>query len=753
MSRRPPPAENVVRPATICAFAMIANQVAGKATRDALFLTSFDIDLLPRMVVAAAVVTIAGVIAASRLLPRFGPRLLVPAAFVASAAVQLGIRSLMEHFPRAAAVLLYFHISVFGAVLISWFWSMITERFDPHTARLRIGQIAGGGTVGGLLGGIAAERAATALPISSVLLLLAVLHVVCAAAAAVVGRGAKDPAGGSTRKDASRSAWSVLRRAPYLRNLGFLILCATAAATLLDFVFKLRAQHAFTDGPTLLRFFAAYYTGVALVTALLQSLLTRRVLESAGLARSASVLPGFLGLGGLGCLLTAGLPVLAAARGLESAIRSSLFRSSYELFYTPLPAAEKRATKTVVDVGFDRLGDAVGAGLVQLVIAVGIAGADRILLAGTAALGVAGVILTRRLHAGYVTALERNLVRHSDETRSGPESTEQTAFLEAVTPAGVADSAPDLETGLFTVALDARALWESQRKPGPEREPAAQPAPPDDPLLAAVAALRSRDPSRVRPALRPRDGLAPELVAHAIPLLAWDAVASEAQSALRAVCDRHVGQIVDALLDPEQEFTIRRRLPQVLARGSSERAVQGLVAGLADRRFEVRFQCGAALARVLGRHPRLTVDRETVHEAVLQEAGVDRRVWESHRILDEDRSPFSDDLLRERTSRSLEHVFTLLSLVYPAKPLRIAYRGLHTKDESLRGTALEYLESVLPPDIQGCLWPFLDDRRTADTSRPSADALDALLRSHETIQLRLDDIRRGEDETTSPGGA
>ena len=53
------------------------------------------------------------------------------------------------------------------------------------------------------------------------------------------------------------------------------------------------------------------------------------------------------------------------ARGGESVFRSSLFRAGYELFYTPIPAAEKRAAKSIIDVAFDRLGDAVGGGLVR----------------------------------------------------------------------------------------------------------------------------------------------------------------------------------------------------------------------------------------------------------------------------------------------------------------------------------------------------------------------------------------------------
>ena len=36
----------------------------------------------------------------------------------------------------------------------------------------------------------------------------------------------------------------------------------------------------------------------------------------------------------------------------------------------------------------------------------------------------------------------------------------------------------------------------------------------------------------------------------------------------------------------------------------------------------------------------------------------------------------------------------MLSLVLPTEALKVAYRGLHTDDQTLRGTALEYLESA-----------------------------------------------------------
>ena len=124
-----------------------------------------------------------------------------------------------------------------------------------------------------------------------------------------------------------------------------------------------------------------------------------------------------------------------------------------------------------------------------------------------------------------------------------------------------------------------------------------------------------------------------------------------------------------------------------------------------------------------------------------------RRVWESHRLLDqlefaEEHSPLVDDFLRKRSSRSLEHVFTILSLALPRDPLKIAFRGLHTENRDLKGTALEYLESILPERIRKSLWPFLeDDRKKRSEKTPSREEILAdLMQSNQSIELNLAEI-------------
>src|SRR5437764_1445165 len=81
--------------------------------------------------------------------------------------------------PPATAVAVFVHTAVFGPLLISAFWSLINERFDPHSARHAVGRIALGGTVGGVIGALIAWRVATLVALPTLVLLLAGMQGTC----------------------------------------------------------------------------------------------------------------------------------------------------------------------------------------------------------------------------------------------------------------------------------------------------------------------------------------------------------------------------------------------------------------------------------------------------------------------------------------------------------------------------------------------------------------------------------------------
>jgi hypothetical protein len=383
-----------------------------------------------------------------------------------------------------------------------------------------------------------------------------------------------------------------------------------------------------------------------------------------------------------------------------------------------------------MDVGVVRLGDVLGAAAVQLgiLIAVGLGP----LIGAAVLLSLLALVLCAGLQRRYTDALERGLVHRARrlEIDQLHDSALRTALLHTV--------------GGFRGTLAAVEPTMSEPRAAERRagEPDAAQADPD---AERAAALRSRDPALVRAALA-SGPLTRTLVPLTVPLLAWDAVAPAVIEGLRGIAPDVVGQLLDHLLDPGEDLVIRRRVPLVLAYCPTQRAVDGLLEGLEDRRFEVRYRCGRALSRLLAERPALTVDPDLARAAVLREVAVDRAMWEGRRLLDEPGdeawSPVMGELVRDRANRSLEHVFTVLALVLPSRPLQLAFHGLHTDDPNLRGTALEYLEATLPPDVRRALWPFLEDTRTArGPARPAQEVLDDLLKSRASIALNLEHLR------------
>ncbi len=740
----------------VCSGVVTAQFIAGKATRDALYLAHFDVTTLPAMVIATSAVSILLVAASSKLLPRMKPRVFVPLIFAASAVLLIAAWAVVASSPKLAAGGVFLQISGIGPMLGSGFWLLASERLDPRTAKKHFGQIAGAGTLGGLGGGLLAERVGAGLGTTAMLPILAALNLLCvwlvrrfaAVDSEPVTARAIDIAP-ELLSEAPRSGLRVLTETRYLRHLAALVLLGTTGAALMDYVFKVQAVTAFGQGEALLRFFAVYYAAVSLITFVIQASSSRFILEKLGLAISSGT-PSMALLGGaVGGLVAPGLASAIAARGGESIFRGSLFRSSYEIFYTPIPPNEKRAAKSLIDVGFDRMGDAVGGGLIRGTWLLAPVYQNAALLILAILCSGAAIVFASRLNRGYIQTLERSLMNRALEIDLSEvdDSTTRTVMLRTL-------------TGL-------QAPWKTSR--GVNREPRIDTRLRGSPLTEAsaaqleaeirqIAALRSRDRDQVLGVLQSLQKTPASLVPHIIPLLAWDPVAAAALDALRSVAEDRVGELVDALVDPNQEFSVRRRLARVFAVCNSQRAVDGLMLGLDDQRFEVRFQCARSLATIVERSQKVRIDRERIFEVVQRETAVSRPVWESHRLLNQldvrDERFFVDEFVKDRASRSLAHTFTLLSLVLRPEPLRIAFRGLHTDDANLRGTALEYLEGVLPPAIRERLWPFLEDSRPAArrTVRQRDEILADLLQSNASITLNLKELQRRDENAPSKQG-
>jgi hypothetical protein len=669
---------------------LVAQQVAAKATRDALFLSNFPVTALPLVSGVTAGFSLAGVLAFSHGMARSSPPVMMRWVLATDAILLVAVWSLALAAPRLAAVALYLHTGIFGATLISGFWSVINERFDPHTARRVVGRIGTGASLGGVLGGLLAWRAATLIGVPNMLLAMAALTLAGLAVLETLGRTAQDPPPPAAAEDAmpdASHAFRLIRAQPYLRNVALLIgLCALTEA-ILDYVLSAAVTTRFTGGAALMSFFALYHTTLGMLALGVQTALTRRSLERLGLGGTLTVQPAVVALGAAVAALVPGFWLRVALRGSQAVLRNSLFRSAYELLFTPLPPEEKRPTKALLDVGADRLGTITGSVVVMLILVMPTGAATRTLLLLASGLAALSLLLTRRLQKGYVGALAGSL-------RAGTVRLDPDDVMDQTTRAMLAD------------AHAARRLAQAEAASAAVR---AAPADDSDPLLDAAAALCSRDPTRVRPVLR-EAALAPELVPFVLPLLAYDGLFTEAVTALRRVAARCTGELLDVLLDPEEDPVVRRRVPRVLKAVRTQRAADGLLAALRDERFDVRYRSAQALLH-MQEDPSLAIPAAEGFSAAQRE------------------------LARARpTSRGLEHVFRLLSLALPGEPLTVALRAWRRGDPALRGTALEYLDNVLPAGVAAALRPWLGSPPPT-TGRALDEVRDDLLRSTASLGI------------------
>ncbi len=679
-------------PAVVAAAILIAQQVVGRATRDAFFLSHFPVTELPAMGVLAAVVSLGAVLAFARAMAVLTPSRAVPAALGASAALLVVEWAVAGPMPRAAAVALYLHMGVFGATLVSAYWSLVNESFDPYTAKRIISRIGTGASLGGALGGLIAWQASRVVSVRAMLLAMAALSVACLIAVLPLRASAGAPARTGRTAGEAPTGVPLIVGSPYFQYLAVLVTGAAFLDTLVDYAFNATAARHIAGGRPLMAFFSAFHATTGVLTLAVQVALTRWSLARLGLGRTLAVQPATVAVAALVVQGFASIPGLAFVRGAHTVLRNSLFRSAYELLYTPLPSDRKRLAKPLIDVGCDRLGTIAGNATVLLMFAiVDVAVATRgvLILAGLTAAAMA--TLAPWLWRGYVAALGDNL-------RSGAAALDRSAFSDATTRDTLAEVAA---------------------RPEPWGAPEPQPSVGEgggataDASLEAIADLRSGDERRIRRVLS-AEVPAPELVPHVIPLLARDRLFAEVVTTLRRSGAPAIGQFLDAVLDSAQPAVVRRRVPRVLKAFPTARAFEGLFAALAEVPFDVRYRCGQALLRMRTANPALAAAPAAVFSAAARELDAGAR-----------------------GGRVVEHVFTLLALGLDREPLSTCVWALRYGDPGLRGTALEYLDNILPAPLRQKLWPHLGEERPVSRGRSTQEIREDLLRSTAGAGRRL----------------
>jgi hypothetical protein len=376
----------------------------------------------------------------------------------------------------------------------------------------------------------------------------------------------------------------------------------------------------------------------------------------------------------------------------------SLFKSAFEPLFTPLASTTKRATKSLIDVVFDKGGDAFASLLILLISASGAWLVTRAPLLLSTAGFCSALVLSLRARRGYVAELEASL-RAGTVSVENVEREDPTAHKTlSSTSLGIDRERLREEIGR---ALRERAAKAEAAAHAPEQHPQAQQ------ILADVRTLLGSDAQALRAVLT-RAGLDARLAAFVVPHLANDQLAKPALHALRAMGQDVVGLLADVMLSETQPLAVRRRVPHVLRGVRGPRVVAALKRALSADALEVRYRAALALLEVAPEECALLPESKEVFALALAEV---------------ERGPLSP--------AAVDHVFALLSLCTERGSIELVRQGLRSDDRKLRGTALAFLESLLPEAVRTTLVQALAQRleRPEGEPRTESQLLEELRRS------------------------
>ena len=186
-------------------------------------------------------------------------------------------------------------------------------------------------------------------------------------------------------------------------------------------------------------------------------------------------------------------------------------------------------------------------------------------------------------------------------------------------------------------------------------------------------------------------------------------------TALAAFGDRIVGTLRDYLVDGEMRAEVRREIPKILEAIGSRAAQEVLTESVLDRDVVLRYHTIAALNRLGQAHPARATDRKLIESVLAAEIMGHYRSYQVMGTLggalagslNDPANPL-DHGLRESMEKESERIFRLLKILYPQYDLHSAYVSMQSDDPIVHDNAVEFMDSVLPPEVRALIIPLFD---------------------------------------------
>jgi AAA family ATP:ADP antiporter len=642
-------------------FLVMTSYIAGKSSRDALFLGQFEAIQLPYADIAVAVlvgIIVAAYVRASRFFQMQSLLILSLGAYALTCLVFWWATT--RHDAAWLYPIVYVWTGLFGVLATAQVWTLASYIFTTREAKSTFSLIGSGAIAGAIAGGYLAKSFAGRFGAESLLLVMAAALSACIGLVALIWRARSHEPLVEESEDGSHEAGvaAQLQRlwtSPHLRSIALLIGLSSFATTTASWQFKAMAKQAISSTGELASFFGEFNLYAGILALLTQALLTSRLLKRHGIGPALLLVPAALLIGSIGVMLAGTLTAMVLLKGVDQALRHSVDKSSMELLYLPVPGRIKIHAKAFIDTVIWRMGDGL-AGIGVLIAARYLHAAPQAagwMTLGAAILWIAVALMARRTYVGSLRDVVQGWRERTEPTSAAAHTNMASAY--------VGEPTESKERGLLARSSS---------------------APPFS--LAPVDMLDDKELG-----------------------------AKTAEMAIG-----HGDDAIDALRqrlgDSSTRVTLRMAIVDVLGRIGTRQAKAVLEAALLDGEAQVRQRAAAMLQAVLRNQPAWEADRASVAASLALEIS---QHYRSYQVLPElcktcPSIPARAAQLRQTMDLEAERIFRLLGILYPKGELDSAYAAMRSSVPTARDSALELLEQTVDPQLRRLLVPLFDHSLT-----------------------------------------
>ncbi|HET9371346.1 MAG TPA: Npt1/Npt2 family nucleotide transporter [Vicinamibacterales bacterium] len=345
-------------------LAMTSYNILKPITRSK-FIDHLGSDNLPYVQLAAGVcigLLIHVYIQAITRLPR---RWVIPITQTTLAAILLAFWPLFGSDDTWVSVAFYVFGLMLGLLLISQFWTLANDIYDPRQARRIFGFIGAGASLGGATGAAITTFLVERVGIGNLLPVSATILLMCVAVAILVIRRQPPSSAFALAIEehgvGATEAVQLLRQSRHLQVIALVIAFAAIGAVFVEQQLNMAADANRQSAEEIAKFLAQITVYLSLFGFVVQIGLTSRIHRSFGLVFALLLLPVTLGGTAAVILLSGALWAPGAARVLDSSLRYTIDKTTREVLFLPLPGDIKYRAKPFIDVTVDRFAKAVGA--------------------------------------------------------------------------------------------------------------------------------------------------------------------------------------------------------------------------------------------------------------------------------------------------------------------------------------------------------------------------------------------------------